>query len=345
MKKQLLGLCMVTAAVGVSAQSVEIFGTVDAGFARLSGNGVSKTGVSTGGANISRLGFRGTEDMGGGLKAGFWLEAGMDVDSGQGKTAGVGGLSFNRRSTVSVMGGFGEIRLGRDDTPTFLSTLIFDPFLTNGVGGTMAFAMQGIPGAPGAPIQYSNTVGYHTPQNLGGFYGQLQYGFGEAASNAAYNKAGNYAGLRAGYRTGALNLAIAAAKMNGATAAADNDIANIGASYDFGVVKPMFLYASEKVNSVKISAMQFGFTAPMGAGQLRASYGKYDTSTNNADWSKLAIGYGYNLSKRTQVYGAIARISNKDGAQKSIAPQGMTATGTSLGGSASGVDIGIRHFF
>ena len=283
--------------------------------------------------------------MGGGLKAGFWLEAGMDVDSGQGKTAGVGSLSFNRRSTVSLLGGFGELRLGRDDTPTFLSTLIFDPFLTNGVGGTMAFAMQGIPGAPGAPIQYSNTIGYFTPQSLGGFYGQIQYGMGEAASNAAYNKAGNYLGGRAGYRSGPLNVALAAGKLNGSTAALDNSIANIGASYDLGVARPMLLWASEKIGSVKISALQVGATVPMGSGSLRASYGRYDNSSSNADWSKLSLGYGYDLSKRTQIYGAIARVSNKDGAQKAIAPQGMTGVGTSLGGSSSGVDVGIRHFF
>lgn len=343
MKKQLLGLCMATAAMGASAQTAEVFGTVDAGVARLTGNGVSKTGLSTGGANISRLGFRGTEDLGGGLKAGFWLEAGLDVDTGQGKTSG--GLSFNRRATVSLLGGFGEVRLGRDDSATFLSTLIFDPFLTNGVGGTMAFAMQGIPGAPGGPIQYSNAISYFTPQILGGFSAQLQYGFGETASNAAYSKAGNYAAVRAGYRAGPLNLALAAGKMNGATAAADNVLVNFGAWYDFGVVKPTFLYASEKVNSVKISATQIGFTAPLGSGQLRASYGRYDTSNSNADWNKLAVGYGYDLSKRTQVYGTIARISNKDGAQKSIAPQGMTGTGTTLGGSAGGLELGIRHFF
>ena len=152
MKKSLTALA-VLAFVGTAAaqSSVTLFGVADVGVAHLSGSTLSKTGVSTGGANISRWGFRGTEDLGGGLKAGFWLEAGMNMDDGTGKGTG-GGMAFNRRATVSLMGDWGELRVGRDDTPTFLSTLIFDPFLTNGVGGTMGFVMLG------APIQISNSV-------------------------------------------------------------------------------------------------------------------------------------------------------------------------------------------
>src|SRR5437867_13122615 len=120
MKKSLIAIAAVAAAGCASAQSsVTVFGVVDVGVAHLSGDGVSKTGVSTGGANISRWGFRGTEDLGGGLAASFWLEAGLDVDTGSGKGAG-GGLSFNRRSTVSLSGSIGEVRLGRDDAATFL---------------------------------------------------------------------------------------------------------------------------------------------------------------------------------------------------------------------------------
>src|SRR5256885_17158904 len=90
--------CLASLPGAASAQSkVEIFGVVDVGVTHLNGSGPSKTGLSTGGANISRIGFRGTEELGGGLRAGFWLEAGMDVDSGSGKASG-GGLRFKRRS-------------------------------------------------------------------------------------------------------------------------------------------------------------------------------------------------------------------------------------------------------
>lgn len=348
MKKSLLALAALAVVGSASAQSsVTIFGTTDVGIARLSGNGVTRTGVSTGGANISRLGFRGTEDLGGGLAASFWLEAGLDVDTGAGKTAG--GLSFNRRSTVSLQGNFGELRLGRDDSATFLSTLIFDPFLTNGVGGTMAFTMLGIPAAAnatgGAPIQLSNTISYFLPQNLGGFYGQLQMALGEQASNSTTKKQGDYQGLRFGYRQGAINAALATGKLNGDISDNDLTATNLGASYDFGVAKPMLLWAREKRGSLQVTAIQLGVTAPMGSGEFRASYGRYDTANSNADWNKLSVGYGYNFSKRTQVYGAVARVSNKDGASKSIGVQGLAAPGTSLGGNSTGIEVGIRHFF
>jgi predicted porin len=349
MKKVLLTAGLMGLAGMASAQSkVELFGVVDVAVARVSGTGVSKTGLSTGGANISRLGFRGTEDLGGGLKAGFWLEAGLDVDTGTGKATG-GGLSFNRRSTVSLMGNFGEIRLGRDDSASFLNTLIFDPFLTNGVGGTMGFTMLGIPGAAnatgGAPIQIGNAISYFLPENLGGFYGQVQVALGEQPSGAPNHKQGDYRGVRLGYRQGPLHAAVATAKLYGDTSVNDLTASNVGLSYDLGMVKPMLLWASEKRGSLKVSMLQLGATTPVGNGELRASYGHYNTADSNADWNKISLGYGYNFSKRTQVYGTYGYVKNKDGANRSIGVQGLSATGTSYGGSSSGIEVGIRHFF
>lgn len=340
MNKLLIALASLAAFGTASAQStVTVFGVADVGVAHVSGTGGSVTGVSTGGANISRLGFRGTEDMGGGLKASFWLEAGMDVDSGTGKTANA--LSFNRRSTVSLSGGFGELRLGRDDAATFLSTLIFDPFLTNGVGGTMTFVMR-----TGAPlIQISNAVSYFLPADLGGFYGQLQHAFGEQPSNAANSKQGDYNGLRFGYRAGPVNAAFATGKLKGATSAADITLNNIGVSYDLGVVRPMLLWATEKQGTTKVSALQLGAVAPLGSGQLRAQYSRFNTNNSAVDWTKLALGYGYDLSKRTAVYGTVARVSNSSGAAKAIGPQGLAAPTTALGSHASGYELGIRHNF
>ncbi|MBS0426723.1 MAG: porin, partial [Proteobacteria bacterium] len=85
----------------------------------------SKTALANSGYNTSRIGFRGTEDLGGGLAASFWLEAGISNDDGK-----KGIDNFNRRSTVSLSGGFGEVRLGRDYTPTFWNDTVFDPFGT-----------------------------------------------------------------------------------------------------------------------------------------------------------------------------------------------------------------------
>ena len=263
---------LAAAAAGAHAQSsVTIFGTVDIGVAHVTGEGTSRTGLSNSGANISRFGFRGVEDLGGGLKAGFWLEAGFSPDTGD-VNAG-----FNRRATVSLMGRWGELRLGRDDSATFLNTLLFDPFLTNGVGGTNTFVMNGVP-----TIQISNAISYFTPPGLGGFYGQVQHAFSERL-NTDPTVGGEYNGARFGYRNGGLHASVSAAKLQGLTQAQDQRFRNVGLSYDFGVVQPMLLWASHKRGDVEVRGLQLGVKVPVGAGEIRASIGRYDTRGSDAD--------------------------------------------------------------
>jgi predicted porin len=138
MKKSLIALAVMAAAGAASAQSsVTLFGIVDINYNYIKGDGnghVSR--LTDSGYNSSRLGFRGTEDLGGGMSASFWLEAGVNPDNGTGDTTEheqpgcrplrwyrVGarqGLVFNRRSTVSLAGNWGEVRLGRDYGPDLL---------------------------------------------------------------------------------------------------------------------------------------------------------------------------------------------------------------------------------
>src|SRR3954469_341614 len=146
MKKSLIALAALAAAGAASAQSsVTLFGIVDVNYAHYSVEGGTTTaGVATGsqhvnvltnsGYNSARLGFRGTEDLGGGLSASFWLEGALSPDDGN-----AAGLQFRRRSTVSLAGNWGEIRLGRDYVPTFWNLTVFDPFGTNGVGTVVGF--------------------------------------------------------------------------------------------------------------------------------------------------------------------------------------------------------------
>lgn len=314
--------------------SVTLFGTVDLGMTRLSNAGGSTTGMSHSNANINRIGFRGVEDLGGGMAAAFWLEAGYAPDTGTGPN-GAAGISFNRRATVALQGAYGEVRLGRDDSVTFLNTLVFDPFLTNGVGGTNAFVMNG------APIQISNAISYLTPAGLGGFYAQLQHARDEDPASPA----GRYSGVRLGWRQGPAHVSAAFADLKGATEAQDVRIRNAAASYDFGVAQPMLLWATEKRNGVELRAIQLGVKVPMGVGEIRAQVSRYDNSTSNADWRKAAVGYGYNLSKRTQLYATYARIFNSDDSLRSVSAQGLTAPTNTLGSNATGYEIGMRHFF
>ena len=346
MKKTLIALAVLAASGAAMAQSsVTVFGIVDVGIARLSGSNGHVIGMTNSGQSKSRLGFRGTEDLGGGLSASFHLEGQLHPDTGMGSGPG-GGMNFQRRSTVSLSGAFGEVRLGRDHAPTFWNSAMFDPF--DGIGAAQMDSMLG------APRRNSNSVGYILPRNLGGFYGQAQYAFGENASNAApATNAGNYFGVRAGYANGPLNVAFATSKLDVGAAPAQGDVKahNLGVSYNFGVIKPMFQWAQEKskvgaLPEIKQNAWLIGVTAALGDGELRAAYSRYDRKNSANDFRKFAVGYGYNLSKRTQLYATHARVTNKNFSNVVVENEGLSAARLNTAGhNTSGVEFGIRHSF
>ncbi|MBI2770242.1 MAG: porin [Burkholderiales bacterium] len=360
MKKSLIalaGLAALSAAPAFAQSSVTLFGVVDATVAFGRGSVANKTSLTNSGYNSSRLGFRGTEDLGGGMSASFWLEAGLANDDGQGAgtnsnnqasgagaaVAGRQGLTFNRRSTVSLAGGWGELRLGRDYNPQFWNLTVFDPFGTNGVGTTQVLnSNSALTGA--INVRTSNTVGYFLPGNLGGFYGQLQYGWGENLSNAAggTDKDGNSFAGRVGYANGPVNVALAAASTKYATG--DLRTWNIGGQWDFGVAKLMGEWSRDRISSpvaVTGKGGLIGGLIPVGAGEIRLAYSTYKIDTAGTPKSnKWALGYVHNLSKRTALYATYARVRNTGGAA-----QALNGAATAANASSSGYDFGIRHSF
>ncbi len=367
---------LAVAGIASAQSSVTLFGVVDASLSHYTvKDGPSQTLLGNGGYNSSRLGFRGTEDLGGGLAASFWLEAPLSNDDGSiaGRT-----FNFSRRSTVSLSGGFGEIRLGRDYTPTFWNDTVFDPFGTNGVGTNLLTTVHNagplIGNLLGAPagfltnnnyVRASNSVGYFLPPNLGGFYGQLQYGLHENVEPDVgfSSKAGRYVGGRFGYANGPLDVALAYGQsrvVSNTGGNVDVNTANLGASYDFGPVK---LFAEHSRVNNELEAFGFGTvdldakgwligaTVPVGAGLIRMSAARVKVDLNGSDLepraTKYALGYVHNLSKRTALYATVARVSNKDRANFTTYPGGNAATGLSgiENRSATGYDFGIRHAF
>jgi hypothetical protein len=154
--------------------------------------------------------------LGGGLAAGFHLEAGFDSDSGVGKStsennvtkAGGDGIGFNRRATISLMGSWGELRLGRDKNPLYDGFNDFDPFGGDTVGAAFMWqAGREMYDNTTAVKRVSNSIGYLLPKGLGGFYGRAMVATGEnsdpsnlnATTNTAYKGDGDYAGFYAGY--------------------------------------------------------------------------------------------------------------------------------------------------
>ncbi|MFE8644374.1 porin [Sphingomonas sp. NCPPB 2930] len=376
MKKALIAVAaLVACTAGMAQSSVTLFGTVDAGVGRLKSSGTGHvTGLLNGGNSTSRLGFRGTEDLGGGLAAGFWLEGALNNDVGGGSSQ-TGGFDFQRRSTVSLFGTFGEVRLGRDFVASYPMTFDYDVSGQRGFEQVEILGM-GTAGVTGvSAFRTSNSVSYLLPSTLGSFFGQVQYGFGEtnssvvpvanaagistSAAAAATKKTGNYLGVRGRYGSGPFKVSASygqfadATRVVGASAyASDFKVANIGASYDFGIVKPMGFIQTDKIGGRgPIAAFQFntyaiGATAPVGPGLIRvqASHYTQDNSSNGAN--KVSLGYVHNLSPRTALYADLARLNNKGASTYQVGGVGGLGTnGPVAGGNSTGFAIGMKHSF
>ena len=352
MKKSLLALAVLGGFAGVaSAQSsVTLYGTIDLNGRYVKNDGSSKrVSLSQDGINSSQLGFRGVEDLGGGLKASFVLLAGVNADTGSANNQ-----FWNRRSTVSLSGGFGEVRLGRDYTPTFWNTTIFDAFGTNGLGDSLGVKQLIAPDNTRA----NNTIGYFLPSNIGGVYGQAMVAAGEG------NNSGRYVGGRVGFAAGPFDVAVSYAQERVLSLGSGNQYKtfNVGGSYDFGFLKLMGYYSQEKVPGIKDQMFSISGVVPLGQGEIHVGgeQSKLDASGTSNKVKKFALGYVYNLSKRTALYATGAIIDNDAGSRLSLGSTAISAanatgdwgggigSATALptaGGKSKGFEAGIRHFF
>lgn len=357
MKKSLIALAVLAASGAAMAQSsVTLFGIVDTGVSYVSnadgGNG-SNYGMHTSGNATSRLGLRGTEDLGGGLKAGFWLEGEIFGDDGN-----ADGFDFKRESTVRLSGNFGEVRLGRETTPTFRAGLKYDLFGATGIGQNMGYKRwssvggfaTAAAGNDNNTIRANNMLSYSTP-NMSGFTANVSYAFDE--KQVAGTKSGRYIGGNVGYDNGPLSVTAAYGTLAGL--AGDRDEYSIGASYNFGVAKVAGLaqqikYKPDAGSSAKFNNYLLGVSAPVGGvGEVKAQYALYDQKANDAKAHQFSLGYVHNLSKRTAVYGTVAYLKNKEGSSMSLASKGVENNlGYKDSGAArnqTGVQVGIRHAF
>lgn len=366
MKKSLIALAVLAASGAAMAQSsVTLFGVVDTGVSYVKGggdNGTTNYGLHNGSNASSRLGVRGVEDLGGGLKAGFWLEGAMGTDVGDGSGAGLSagkGFQFGRRSTVSLMGNFGEVRLGRDEVVAYNKLSAYSNFSVIGVGGFRGWA-----NSQGDAIRQNNKITYLTP-NFSGFTAGADYAFGEVAGKG---QQGRYFGGFVAYNNGPLSVTLGADRKNNPVSGTGVDAGyngsnvnfvdgnkldtiGLGASYDFGVAKVngLFLQAKEKGAAVntKLNSYALGVSAPVGGvGEVKAQYALYDlknAAAGNGKAHQLSLGYVHNLSKRTALYGTYSFLKNKDAAAFKLG--GTPDYSVDAGKSSNGVQVGIRHAF
>ena len=335
---------------GAYAQSsVTLFGIIDEAARYVKNGDLKEKSLASGGINTSRLGVRGTEDLGDGLKAGFWLESGLNADSGSQSDPT---RFWNRRSTVSLLGNFGEVRLGRDYTPTYTGYTDYDPFGDNGVAASSKFdAPLGVLRdgatslAAGQGTRADNQIAYFLPDKLGGVYGRVAVASGEGTAGKKY-----YGG-RLGYAAGPLDVSASYGQYTVAPLLGDDKFktADFGASYDFGVAKAMGYYTESKFAAQKIASYSLGVIVPVGLGQIKAAYTPANASGTDAaginvdanDANQFALGYVYNLSKRTAIYGTGAYVKNKGNATFAVASDPTLVAG----GKSTGLELGLRHSF
>lgn len=341
MKKTLLSLAVLGIPAFAAAQSnVTIYGIADVSLNRYSGSngGLQSNGSvtridSSAGNNLagSRLGFKGREDLGNGLSADFKLEMGITLDTGRSEQ---GGKLFGRTSRVGLNSPMGAIHLGRQDTPAFELLNSVDPMgvgLAGSAGnihaGNKALypvgRLQGVPqqGWMGlSAFRADNSVRYDTP-TVQGFTGSVLYGVGEAAAS----KHGNIGIASASYAQGPVYVGYvhihdnSAGVVNPATVDFNQKSDALAATYDFGAVKLHALAAAKKARSAgiedKANYYLLGVSAPLGSGQVMASWNRSAGKNSNANSAdQYGIGYLYSMSKRTTLYSSYAKIKNKGNA-------------------------------
>lgn len=355
MKKTLMSLAILAASGAAYAQSnVTIYGIMDAGFVGEQGgkNGTVNK-VSAGGLSASRLGFKGTEDLGGGLSAVFTLETGIKGDTGE--LDNTTNQLFNRQAFVGLSSKTaGTLTLGRQYTPWYNAlSQVGDPF----AAGTEGSAKNLFP-AGGANVRNSNSVYYKSP-DWSGVTGELFYGAGEQKGEAV----GRQLGASLGYQNGPLTLRAAFNTRNGGSSVTSFTNAGrnglIAANYDFKVAKAFAMFgmnrgtnstpypnataytAASAAQSVDNNIFLVGVTVPVSAaGTVVASWAEvHDKTALNHDAKQGAIGYLHALSKRTTAYASFAKISNRNGASYTVGNNADVGTGH------EGYGVGIRHMF
>jgi predicted porin len=346
MKKSLIALAVLAASGASFAQSsVTLYGIADAWFGSVKASQKDADGniipgtmrrntvVESGGVASSRFGFKGSEDLGGGLKANFLLEQGFNIDTGTAGTttdqkAGTS-QAFSRQAYVGLSGGFGEVKLGKmwtaydDIAGDFKTTLNSDALSPIAVWGSQGYAANP-----------NNGIYYGSP-TMGGFSGAVSYALGEdktvgvdASSTAAFNV--KYAG-------GPVTVALAHQIQEPTGNLESTKFTTLRGSYDFGVAKLTAGAGRVSLGAERATDWLVGVDFPVSSA-LTLSAGYARSKDNDAAGNDTRKGLGlvaaYSLSKRTTLY------------------TGVTAQRTTLGNGAdnnaadvTAYAVGVNHAF
>lgn len=350
MKKTVLALAAIAASSAAFAQSsVTLYGVVDASVESVKGDN-TVTRVSSDNLASSRIAFKGVEDLGGGLKATFLLDAAVAVDTGA-----AGSTLFGRSAYVGLTGGFGEVRLGRQDSLIGAQTA--------GTIGTQGYDEAKIATTLGGDSlrRLDNAITYIAPTFVPGLTlaAQFSTGYSSSVTTEDGGNDGRTYGFSAAYANGPLSAGLSYIKAN--TDAA-GDVENTGVfvygAYDFGVAKLTAYYNTDDRDGAFDDRNMYGFkvAVPVASGvtltggyaQVRGAKGDTTAATGNFNAkgtqddkaSILTFRAQYDLSKRTALYALYSQVYNDNNTDLAVA--NVT---TANDKSSRGIAIGVRHSF
>ncbi len=375
MKKLLIASAALAMVAGTAQaqSSVTVYGIMDAGVASVSSSTGRVQGLTSGGLATSRLGFRGTEDLGGGLKANFNLEAGLDIGNGNmgavathktatsptAPSADTSGTTFDRQAWVGLESAkLGQIQFGRTTRLDFDTIVAGDAFGAAGFAsagqvtyGHVAYNSPNMAAVANSKNRYGNSIKAATAR-FNGLQLAYQHSFGEVADTGK-SQAMAYA---VDYTQGNAKATYAYSRQNDTAGLKLAETTALTGSYDFGVAKAFvgLTQLEREGQAEKTKANWVGVTAPVNAKiSLMAQYTTFDNvgnaasggAVNGNDATLAALGATYAFSKRTAAYAMYARSNNEGTAAVSVlGTMGVTATPAS-GTDQSGYAVGVRHSF
>ena len=385
MQKKIIALAVAGLVSGVAfAQSnVTIYGVADANYYYASGDNLSRTGIDSGGDSGSRIGFKGEEALGNGLKAIFTMEYGTSIDGGD-NDAALGGA---RQAFVGLDTSVGSFTVGRQYAPSWWyygrnsANDVKMNMPINSIQGDLIGKWAGGTMTTGDAARWNNSIAYQS-KNWSGFELRTVYSFGENTEDDRRNDTAELMddgkfGLGVNYANGPFqatliyqgkyNVSGAAPALTTLKGKSSNDINEymVGASYDFKVVKLYGSYQQTDADlgnqdkQAKIYALGLGIpVSAAGTVSVELMEARYDQDNALTDGRTrgLGVGYTHSLSKRTTLYAGLGFIQNKDrdgNGSSAILGAGTNNPNTGLGYKGVGeanennwsITTGVKHTF
>jgi predicted porin len=344
MQKKLIALAVASlvSAPAFAQSQVTVGGVIDQAIQIGDWGANNVTRLVSGGNVTNRLFFKGSEDLGNGLKANFHLEHQPNPDDGQGATQ-----FWGRTATVGLSGNWGSVNLGRQYSPWFSVRAGNDIFHTAGVGSNYVLEL--------GLTRISNSIRYDS-MSMNGFKLGASYSFGnqvagvvsdigQEGTTAATEKLGREAGLSVSYGNGPLKLAYGYDKQT-VTVGPDVDrkLNHLNGSYDFKVAKLVAGWNSIKQSAVTdLRTWYIGGVIPvMGKDSILIEYTRRNNKlVSSADSRLVAIGYEHPMSKRTMLYATYAKMDNDTAAAATL----LGGVGVAAGDDPHAFNFGVRHAF